>query len=132
MSWSDPIADMLARIRNGHMAGLDTVEMPHSRIKGEVIRLMKREGFVTDYVVEGGNSRKSLRVYLKYVGERDPAIRGMQRQSKPGLRTYVTCETIPRVLGGMGIAILSTSEGIMTGKEARKRKIGGELLCTVW
>ena len=132
MSWSDPIADMLVRIRNGHMAGLDTVEMPHSRIKGEVIRLMKREGFVSDYVVEGGNSRKLLRVYLKYVGEREPAIRGMRRQSTPGLRTYVTCETIPRVLGGMGVAILSTSGGIMTGKEARKRKIGGELLCTVW
>ncbi len=132
MSWSDPIADMLVRIRNAHMAGVDTVEMPHSSIKGELIRIMKREGFVADYVVDGGGGRKLLRVYLKYTGEREPAIRGMQRKSKPGLRIYVTSGTIPMVLGGMGIAILSTSSGVMTGKEAKKLNLGGELLCTLW
>lgn len=132
MSWSDPIADMLARIRNAHMAGLDTVEVPYSRIKSEIVRIMKREGFIADYVVEGGASKKLLRVYLKYTGEKEPAIRGMQRKSKPGLRSYVASGAIPRVLGGMGIAILSTSSGIMTGKEAKKRNVGGELLCVVW
>lgn len=132
MSWSDPIADMLVRIRNAHMAGVDTVEMPHSTLKGELVRIMKREGFVADYVVEGGGGRKLLRVYLKYVGEHEPAIRGMQRKSKPGLRSYVTSTTIPTVLGGMGIAVLSTSSGVMTGKEAKKRNLGGELLCTLW
>jgi len=132
MSWSDPIADMLARIRNAHMAGLDTVEVPHSRIKGEIVRIMKREGFIADYVVEGGASKKLFRIYLKYTGEKEPAIRGMQRKSKPGLRSYVASGAIPRVLGGMGIAILSTSGGIMTGKEAKKRNVGGELLCVVW
>jgi small subunit ribosomal protein S8 len=114
------------------MAGVDTVEMPHSKLKGEIIRIMKREGFLADYVVEGGGSKKLLRIYLKYTAEREPAIRGMQRKSKPGLRSYVTSTTIPLVLGGMGIAILSTSSGVMTGKEARKRNLGGEILCTVW
>jgi len=132
MSWSDPIADMLAQLRNGHMAGRDTVEVPYSKIKGEIIRLMKREGFVADFVVEGGASKKLLRIYLKYIGEREPAIRGMQRKSRPGLRNYVASGAIPRVLGGMGAAILSTSGGIMTGKEAKKRNMGGELLCIVW
>jgi small subunit ribosomal protein S8 len=114
------------------MAGLDTVEVPYSRIKSEIVRIMKREGFIADYVMEGGASKKLLRVYLKYTGEKEPAIRGMQRKSKPGLRSYVASGTIPRVLGGMGIAILSTSGGIMTGKEAKKRNVGGELLCVVW
>jgi len=114
------------------MAGLDTAEVPHSKIKAEVIRIMKREGFVSDFVVEGGVSKKLLRIYLKYTGEREPAIRGMQRKSRPGLRSYVASGEIPRVLGGMGIAILSTSSGIMTGKEAKKRNVGGELLCVVW
>lgn len=132
MSWSDPIAGMLVQIRNAHMAGLDTAEVPHSKIKAEVIRIMKREGFVSDFVVEGGVSKKLLRIYLKYTGEREPAIRGMQRKSRPGLRSYVASGEIPRVLGGMGIAILSTSSGIMTGKEAKKRNVGGELLCVVW
>jgi small subunit ribosomal protein S8 len=114
------------------MARLDTVEVPHSRIKGEIVRIMKREGFIADYVVEGGASKKLFRIYLKYTGEKEPAIRGMQRKSKPGLRSYVASGAIPRVLGGMGIAILSTSGGIMTGKEAKKRNVGGELLCVVW
>jgi len=114
------------------MAGLDTVEVPHSKVKAEIVRIMKREGFITDYVAEGGGAKKLLRIYLKYTGEREPAIRGMQRKSKPGLRIYVTNSTIPRVLGGMGIAILSTSSGIMTGKEAKKMNLGGEILCTLW
>lgn len=132
MSWSDPIGDMLVRIRNAHMADLDTVEVPHSKIKSEIIRIMKREGFVADYVAEGGSTKKLLRIYLKYGGQREPTIRGMRRKSKPGLRTYVASDEIPRVVGGMGIVILSTSSGIMTGKEAKKQNLGGEVLCTVW
>lgn len=131
MSWSDPIADMLTRIRNGCMVGTDTVEMPHSKLKGEITRVLKREGYVVDYAVEGG-VKKVLRIYLKYTRKNEPAIRGVRRDSKPGLRRYVTCAGAPRVLSGMGIAILSTSAGIMTDKEARVKGIGGELLCRVW
>ena len=131
MSWSDPIADMLTRIRNAHGGELDITEMPHSRMKGEIARILKREGYITDYVVEGG-VKKQLRVYLKYSVDREAAIRGLRRESRPGLRSYVTSAEIPKVLGGMGVGILSTSAGIMTDKEARQQKIGGELICSVW
>jgi len=130
MSLSDPIADMLARIRNAYGASLETVEFQHSKLKGEIIRVLKREGFVNDYVVEG-SPKKVMRVYLKYMG-REPAIRGLRRRSSPGGRVSVTVDKIPSPLGGIGIAILSTSQGVMAGQEARKRKIGGEVLCTVW
>lgn len=131
MSLSDPIADMLTRIRNAHMAGLDVAEMPHTGLKGEIMRVLKREGFITDYAVEGG-VKKVLRVYLKYTADHEPVIRGLKRESKPGLRTYVAAGKLPRVFGGMGVAILSTSCGVMTAKEARKRHVGGEFLCSVW
>jgi small subunit ribosomal protein S8 len=131
MSLSDPIADMLTRVRNALGAGLETVEMPHSRLKTEVARILKREGFVTDYVVEG-DAKKTMRVYLKYTADQKPVMRGLRRESKPGLRRYVTAADIPRVLGGMGICVLSTSSGVMTGKDAYKQKIGGELLCSIW
>ena len=131
MSLSDPIADMLTRIRNAHRASLDVVEMPYSNLKGEVTRVLKKEGFVNDYVVEGGK-RKLLRIYLRYNDERVPAINGIQRESRPGLRTYAGADGIPRVLAGLGVAILSTSSGVMTGKSARQKKIGGEVLCSVW
>ena len=130
MSWSDPIADMLARIRNAYMAHLETVDFQHSKLKGEIVRVLKREGFLNDFVVEG-SPKKVMRVYLKYAG-REPAIRGLRRDSAPGGRRTARVAKIPRPLGGMGLAILSTSEGIMTDREARKRKIGGEVLCTVW
>ena len=131
MSWSDPIADMLTRIRNAYGAGHEVVDMPHSRLKGEVARILKKEGFLTDYAVEGG-AKKSLRLYLKYAGEHEPVIRGVKRESRPGLRRYVNAADVPRVLGGLGVAILSTSTGVMTDKDARAKHVGGELLCSVW
>ena len=131
MSWSDPIADMLTRVRNGSMVGTDVVEMPHSKLKCEITRVLKREGYIADYAVEGG-VKKILRIYLKYTQDNESAIRGLRRDSKPGHRKYVSGSEIPRVLNGMGIAILSTSTGIMTGKDAKGRKMGGEVLCRVW
>jgi len=131
MSWSDPIADMLTRIRNAHMAAREGVEIPHSAVKAEITRVLKREGYVADYAVEGG-TRKVLRIYLKYTQEHEPAIGGLRRESKPGLRKYVSAAEVPRVLSGLGIAVLSTSSGIMTGKEAQRKHIGGEVICSVW
>jgi len=131
MSWADPIADMLTRIRNAHAADLDVVEIPHSRIKSDMARVLKREGYIADQAVEGG-TQKTLRVYLKYAEDREPAIRGLRRVSRPGLRHYVSARDIPRVLGGMGIAVLSTSSGILSDREARGKGVGGEVLCTVW
>jgi small subunit ribosomal protein S8 len=131
MSWSDPIADMLTRVRNAYRSGQDVAEMPHSKVKGEIVRVLKKEGYISDYAVEGNNGR-TLRVYLKYVGERESAIRGLRRNSAPGRRQYVTWDKIPRVLGGAGLAIISTSLGIMSDREARKRKIGGEIICSAW
>ena len=131
MMSSDPIGDMLARIRNGLKAGHEVTEMPHSRMKGEIARILKKEGYITDYVVEGGVKRV-LRIYLKYAADQESVIRGVRRQSRPGLRRYVGWDKIPLVVGGFGIAILSTPKGVMTGKEARKQKLGGEHICSVW
>ncbi len=131
MSCTDPISDMLTRIRNAHMAGHEAADMPHSRFKGEVARILKKEGYIVNYRVEGGQS-KTLRIYLKYAEENEPVIRGLKRQSRPGWRRYVSANDIPRVFGGMGVAILSTSKGVMTDAEARRNKVGGELICTVW
>lgn len=131
MSASDTIGDMLTRIRNGHRAGHEAVDVPHSRLKNEIARILKKEGFVTDFVVEGG-VKKVLRIYLKYTPAHESVIRGLKRESRPGLRRYVGWEDIPRVFGGFGTAILSTPKGIMTGKEARKQKLGGEWICSVW
>jgi len=132
MNSTDPIADMLTRVRNSHRAGAEIVEMEHSRIKAEIARILKKEGYIRDYVVEGGSKRKVLRLYLKYTEDREPAIRGIKRQSKPGLRLYTEAKKMPKVLGGMGVVILTTPQGLMTGKEAAKRGIGGEIICTVW
>ena len=128
MSWSDPIADMLTRVRNGLASGASTVDMPHSRLKREIAVVLKREGYIRDYTVEAG---RTLRLYLKYVAG-EPVIRGIRRHSSPGCRVYVQTGGLPRILGGMGLAILSTSAGILTDKEARKRNVGGEFLCSVW
>ena len=132
MSMSDPIADMLTRIRNAHGAEMHTVAMPSSRVRCEVARLLKQEGFVRDYVVEGGDSRRTLKVYLKYNDDGEPVIKGIKRESRPGLRAYRSASDLPKVLGGMGLAIMSTSLGIMSGEEARRRGVGGEFLCSVW
>ena len=127
---SDPIADLLTRIRNAGKALLPAVELPHSRMKESVAKILKSEGYVADVAVEG-NKIKKLKIHLKYQGKKG-VIEGLKRVSRPGLRRYVGSTEIPRVLGGMGISIVSTSEGVMTGAQAKKKNLGGELLCYVW
>ena len=130
---SDPIADMLTRIRNANMAEKVSVELPSSKIKTEIAKLLKDEGFISDYSVVKINGNKStLVIDLKFTSDRAPVIQGLQRVSKPSCRKYVNGEEVPRVLGGIGIAILSTSKGVITDTEARKQKIGGEILCYIW
>ena len=131
MSLSDPIADMLTRIRNAQMAQHDVVDVPHSKLKGEIARVLKREGFIKDFSVEGGKP-KTLRIFLKYTGDHEPLIQGLKRVSKPGQRHFVKADEIPRVVGGLGINVISTSAGVMTGKEAGKRRLGGEVVCAIW
>ena len=128
---TDPIADMLLRIRNAIKAGHPSVEMPGSRIKGEIARVMKAEGYIAAFELNGAVPRV-LSIDLKYNDDAEPAIRGLRRESKPGLRKFCGVQDIPVVLGGMGTAILSTSGGVVSGKEARRRKLGGELICTIW
>jgi small subunit ribosomal protein S8 len=127
---TDPISDMLARIRNANLALLPEVEFPHSKLKESVSVILKREGYIADCVVEGKTARK-IKLKLKYQG-RKGVIEGLRRVSTPGLRHYVRSTEIPRVLGGMGTAILSTPRGVMSGVEARKQNLGGELICFVW
>ena len=127
----DPIADMLTCIRNAQKAKLDIADIPYSMLKKEISRILKKEGFIVEYVVEKGE-KKILRIYLKYTDLHEPVICGVQRESKLGLRRYVAANKIPRVLGGLGVAILSTSSGVMTGQEAMAKHIGGEILCSVW
>ena len=130
---SDPIADMLTRIRNANMAEKVSVELPSSKIKNEIAKLLKDEGFISDYSVVKINGNKStLVIDLKFTSDRKPVIQGLQRVSKPSCRKYVNGEEVPRVLGGIGIAILSTSKGVITDTEARKQKVGGEILCYIW
>ncbi len=127
---TDPISDMVTRIRNANLALLPDVVLPHSKIKESIAQILKREGYVSDVSVEGKGIRK-IKLKLKYEG-RKAVIAGLRRVSAPGLRRYVGATEIPRVLGGMGTAILSTPKGILTGVEARKQNLGGELLCFVW
>jgi small subunit ribosomal protein S8 len=127
----DPISDMLTRIRNGGRALLPTVEMPHSKIKESIANILKKEGYVADVVVDGKAAKKTIKLKLKYEGKKT-VIEGLKRISSPGLRRYVGSTEIPRVRGGLGVAVVSTSEGLMTGTQARKKNIGGELLCYIW
>src|SRR5262245_28073124 len=127
---SDPVADMLSRIRNANQALLSDVEVSHSNLKESIARLLKREGYLADFAVEGKNVKK-LKLKLKFSG-RKGVIAGLRRVSKPGLRRYVGATEIPRVLNGMGIAIVSTPKGVMTGNDAKKQNIGGELVAFVW
>ncbi len=130
---TDPIADMLTRIRNGLMADHDSVEIPHSRIREELSRILKEQGYVSGYSVVEGEPSSTIKVILKYEGSnRDPIIQSLRRISKPGRRVYVGSNEIPSVLGGLGITVLSTSSGVMTGSEARKAGVGGEILCEVY
>ncbi|MFB3053395.1 MAG: 30S ribosomal protein S8 [Dehalococcoidia bacterium] len=129
---TDPIADMLTRIRNGLMAGHDFTDMPASKIKISLAETLKKEGFVRGYEVRQDEVRRTMRVHLAYTDNREPTITGIQRISKPGLRVFVQKRDTPRVYGGLGIAIISTSQGLLTGGEARKRGLGGEVICHVW
>ena len=131
MIMTDPIADMLTRIRNGLQARHETVSMPASKEKTEIAKILKNEGFITDYAVEG-DVKKTMTITLKYGPNKEKVINGLKRISKPGLRVYAKVENMPRVLNGLGIAIISTSQGVMTDKNARKQGLGGEVLCYVW
>ncbi|MBI5946910.1 MAG: 30S ribosomal protein S8 [Chloroflexi bacterium] len=134
MSMSDPVADMLTRIRNASSSRHDAVLIPASKMKVAIAKVLKDEGFIRDFAVveEEGKPQPNLKVELSYGGRKQPVLTGLQRVSKPGLRVYVQRREIPRVYGGLGIAILSTPKGIMTGQEARRQEVGGEVLCYVW
>jgi len=129
---TDPIADMLARIRNANKALHDTASMPSSRAKVEIARLLKEEGYIRDYRIDEGESFKTLVIELKYGRNRERVITDLKRISKPGRRVYARKDRLPRVLGGMGTAILSTSNGVMTSRSAEQKGIGGEVICFVW
>jgi Ribosomal protein S8 len=131
MSMTDPVADMLTRIRNGIQARHDRVELPASKLKVEIARILKSEGFISNYKVADDES-SILRVYLKYAEDGEPVIHGIERVSRPGRRVYRGKDDIPRVLGGLGLSIVSTSRGVLSGAEAARDGIGGEVLCQVW
>jgi small subunit ribosomal protein S8 len=128
---SDPIADMLNRIRNAAMVRHDSVLVPASKLKAAIAKILKEEGFITDFEMVKGKPHRVIKIHLKYTDKNQPAISSMQRVSKPGLRVYVDRKEIPRVSGGLGIAILSTSRGVMTGQQAWHQGVGGELLCYI-
>jgi len=132
MAVSDPVADFLTKIRNATRARHRYVDIGWSKIKQNIAEILKNQGFVENYLVKQEKQRGTIRIFLKYTDERHPIIQGITRVSKPGLRKYVGYEDIPHFYGGLGLSILSTSQGLMGGSEASKRKIGGELLCTVW
>jgi small subunit ribosomal protein S8 len=127
---NDPISDMLTRIRNANRALLPVVEIPHSKLKESIVGILKKEGYISDFVIEGKPFRQ-IKVRLKYQGKKS-VIEGLQRISRPGLRNYAGATDLPRVRGGLGVAVVSTSEGVMTGTQARKKNIGGEVICYVW
>jgi len=131
MTVSDPIADMLTRIRNAIMASHESVLVPSSKIKLSIVKILKEEGFIDRYEVLKGKPQPMIKIHLKYTDDQ-PAILGLERVSKPSLRVYVERHEVPRVYGGLGIAILSTSKGVMTGHEAWRQRLGGEILCYVW
>ena len=132
MSMTDPIADMLTRIRNASMVAHPSVEMPSSKLKVQLAKLLKEEGFITDYSVSESGNFKVLTITLKYDAKNKPIITKLERVSKPGLRNYSKAKNLPKVLGGMGVAIVSTSKGLLTDRKARKENIGGEVLCYVY
>ena len=129
---TDPIADMLTRIRNANMVSHPTVELPSSKLKLELAKLLKSEGFISDYSEKVEGKFKYLTIVLKYDSHNKPVISNLQRVSKPGLRTYMKAKNLPLVFGGLGIAIVSTSKGLLTDRKARKENLGGEVLCYVW
>jgi small subunit ribosomal protein S8 len=132
MSMTDPIADMLTRIRNGIQARHERVEVPASKLKVEIAKILKSEGFISNFKLTEDKVQGSLRIYLKYSDNGEPVIHGIERISRPGRRVYRTKTEIPSVLGGLGLAIVSTSKGVLAGHEAAKSGVGGEVLCQVW
>jgi small subunit ribosomal protein S8 len=132
MSMTDPVADFLTRVRNGLHADRDDVEMPASNFKAELARILKEQGYIDSFDVEAARVGRVLRVRLKYTEDRKPVIQGLERVSKPGRRQYVQAGLVPKVQGGMGTMIVSTSQGVMTGHEARRAGVGGELVARVW
>ena len=129
---NDPIADMLTRIRNAQVAKHDSVTMPASNMKKSIAKLMQNEGFIKSYEVIDDGLQGEIKITLKYLDKKQPVIVGLKRISKPGLRVYASCEDLPKVLGGLGVAIISTSKGVMTDRMARKENLGGEVLCYIW
>ena len=129
---TDPIADMLTRIRNALVARHDFTDVPASKLKIALAEVLKKEGYIRDFEVRVQGIRRAIRIHLAYTDSREPVITGLQRVSKPGLRVHAQRREIPRVYGGLGVAILSTPEGVLVGKEARRRGVGGEVLCYVW
>jgi small subunit ribosomal protein S8 len=134
VTMTDPIADMLTRIRNANVAHHDATRMPSSKLKEALAAILQREGYIEGYSVGDDPSRpgRVLEITMKYAPDRSPTISGLRRVSKPGLRVYSKADRLPRVLGGLGVAVLSTSQGLMTDREARQRRVGGEVLCYVW
>lgn len=132
MAMTDPIADFLTRIRNANMAKHESLEVPASNLKRSIAEILKNEGFIRDYELIEDNKQGIIRVFLKYGKNGERVISGIRRISKPGLRSYVKADAVPKVLNGLGIAILSTSEGVMTDKDARAKKIGGEVIAYIW
>src|SRR5579864_3616935 len=131
MSLTDPVSDFLTRVRNAIKARHQKVDVPHSKLKVEMARILKEEGYISNFKATEEEGRKVLRVYLKYDGE-DAALSNLNRVSRPGCRVYVGRNEIPRILGGLGIVILTTPKGVMTGRQARKEGVGGEVLCEIW
>jgi len=132
MSMSDPISDLLTRIRNAVQAGHATVDVPAAQLKAEICRVLKEEGFIQDYAVDETPKPGVLRVTLRYTKDRVPVLQGLRRISRPSLRVYVGCGDIKPVRSGLGVSILSTPQGVMSGKQARRQRVGGEVLCEVW
>jgi small subunit ribosomal protein S8 len=132
MTMTDPVADMLTRIRNANVAYQEEIAMPSSKLKAAIAGILKSEGYIRDYVVDPTKPQATLRMALKYTPDRERSIAGLRRVSKPGLRVYAKRDQIPRVLGGLGVAIISTSQGVMTDRDARRQGVGGEVLAYVW
>ncbi len=132
MVMTDPVADMLTRIRNALGAKHESVDVPASKLKSEILRLMKSEGYIKNYKVVGEGEKKTIRVFLKYTRDGKPAIKALKRVSRPGRRVYVGFGEIPPVMSGYGVSVLSTSQGVLTDREARTKRVGGEILCSIW
>ncbi len=132
MSMTDPLADMLTRIRNANSAMHPHLDVPSSNLKREVLRVLKEEKYIDNYIFISDKKQGMLRIYLKYTPEREKVITGIKKVSRPGLRKYVTADEIPEVIGGLGLTILSTPKGVLSGKDAQQQGVGGELLCMVW